>query len=179
MANTMMGMTGRFLCNIKSGNLHFCCIYYWCLSQKAHKHFAVIFFFCLVFISNMKRYQHWNRNHPSLPDPSPVDGERNVTRIKVQGCMIRSSFVTRGLLSIERLPMSPDFRIEFSPRLPKQYRYVPRQRRTALFTKHQGISPYPSSPRCRNTTLVTRKAAVNITVSLHSGKLAQTKASRK
>lgn len=50
-----MGMTGRSLCNIKSGNLQFCCIYSWCSSQKAHKHFFCHYYFSFFPFENMKR----------------------------------------------------------------------------------------------------------------------------
>lgn len=68
MMNTMMGMKGRFLCNIKSGNLHFRCIYYWCSSQKAHKHFN-------IFHLKHKAVLTPKLSHPSLPGPSPIDSK--------------------------------------------------------------------------------------------------------
>lgn len=100
MANTMMGMKGRFLCNIKSGNLHFCCIYYWCLSQKAHKHFN-------IFHLKHKAVSTLKLSHPSLPGPSPVDSGEHYhdqsvgLHDKILSCWNR-------LLSIERLPIGPD-----------------------------------------------------------------------
>lgn len=143
MANTMMGMKGRFLCNIKSGKLHFCCIYYWCLSQKAHKHFN-IFHFQHKAVSTLKL------SHPSLPGPSPVDGEERFHDQSV--AWIRSSFVIWIIVHRE-VTNEPGQRTKSGQRFSEHYRYGPCQHGTALFMKHQGISQISVSPCCRDTHL--------------------------
>lgn len=90
------------------------------------------------FIWNIKQYQHWNWPVPVCLIQALLI-IKNITMIKVQGCMIKSSFVIWIVVHWE-VTNKPRLKTKFSPMLPKHYRYVPCQHGTALFTKHRGIS---------------------------------------
>lgn len=152
MENTIMGMTGRSLCNIKSGNLQFCCIYSWCLSQKAHKHFLPLFSFFPIW-KHEAVINTWNL--ATIPvclmralwmawRTSP----RRSIRQSVQGLhdkilLLLFCFVFVTLISVHL--EATDQPRQVQPQIcQSKYRYVPCQRGTAFFTKHRGVSPHPS-----------------------------------